>query len=335
MVKLRSSHILLATLALIVLMMGSLAVGPASLSLSEFCNSLINQSGPEALIVLEIRLPRTVLAAATGFVLGLSGAALQILVRNPLAEPALIGAPQAAALGAVLSVTVFGASAISLMAPVAAIALVSLNLVAVMWLAFRHPGSGTLLLAGLGAGTLSGAMVALALSLSNNPYAIMEIVFWLMGSFEDRSWQHVSLAVPFMAVGTALVFFRKNGLDVLALGEDVAGSLGLSITQLLLWITGGVSLMVGACVAVSGAIGFIGLLAPHLARALFRTPPSGILLPSALLGAVLLLASDIAVRLIPTQVELRVGVVTALVGAPFFLYVLFKKWLPETVGELR
>jgi iron complex transport system permease protein len=187
-------------------------------------------------------------------------------------------------------------------------------------LASRDARISTLLLAGVALSALAGALTALALNLSPNPYATVEVVFWLLGSLSDRSLEHVWLALPFMLVGAALMLSCARGLEALTLGEDTARSLGISITRLRSRAVVGAALAVGAGVAVTGAIGFVGLIVPHLLRPLVGHRPAPLLLVSIPGGACLTLAADIAVRLIGGEIELRLGVATALIGAPFFLY---------------
>jgi iron complex transport system permease protein len=274
------------------------------------------------LIFTEIRLPRALLATLVGATLGLAGAALQGYLRNPLAEPGLVGASSTAALGAVLMLY-SGASAWFPMAlPFGGITGAVIGLALVTVLAGSGGGALTLILAGVAVNALAAALTSLALNLAPSPYAALEIVFWLLGSLADRSFEHVRLALPFMIVGWVLLLHLGRALDALSIGEEAASSLGYRLVRLRLMLLLGVGLSVGAAVAVSGAIGFIGLVVPHLLRPLVGHRP-GALLPASLLGgAALTLAADIGVRLTPTGTELKLGVLTALVGSPFFLYLL-------------
>jgi iron complex transport system permease protein len=275
--------------------------------------------------VREIRLPRTLLAILVGWIFGLTGAGLQGLLRNPLADTAVFGAPQASALGAVL-VLYFGlVGALSWALPVAAIAGALLSIGLVVAVAGRSATVVVLVLSGLAVGSLAGAGTSLAISLSPNPFAITEIVFWLLGSFEDRSSVHVLLAAPFIAVASVLVLAAASGLRALALGEETARSLGVDVKWLRLLIVAGAAIGTGASVAVAGSIGFVGLVAPHLVRPLTGYDPARALLPAGLVGAALLLAADCAVRLIPSGVEVKIGVLTAILGVPFFLWVIARR----------
>jgi iron complex transport system permease protein len=318
------------TLALIVLVallsIGSLGVGPVRLSPLSVVEALFG-GGTEVqrVIVLEIRLPRAILGLAIGLMLGLSGAALQGLLRNPLASPSLFGAPQSAAFGAVLIIALGFADVRSYALPVAAIAAAFISVFALLGVAGRGAGMLLLILAGLAISSLAGAATALVMNLSSNPFVALEITFWLLGSLEDRSFRHVMLALPFIAAGAAILLSQRHAFRALSLGEETAQSLGVDVGRLRLLVIAGVALGVGGGVAVSGTIGFIGLVAPHLMRPLIGHDPGRLLLPSALTGAALLLAADIAVRLIPSNSDIKVGVLTSIIGVPFFLYLIMRE----------
>ena len=274
------------------------------------------------LIFNEIRLPRALLATAVGATLGLAGAALQGYLRNPLAEPGLVGASSAAAFGAVLMLYT-GASAWFPMAlPLGGIAGAIIGLALVTLLAGGGSGALTLILAGVAVNSFAAALTSLALNLAPSPYAALEIVFWLLGSLADRSFEHVRVALPFMLLGWVLLLRLGRALDALSIGEEAASSLGYRLPRLRWLVLLGVGLSVGASVAVSGAIGFIGLVVPHLLRPLVGHRPGALLPASALGGGALTLAADIGVRLLSPGPELKLGVLTALIGAPFFLYLL-------------
>jgi iron complex transport system permease protein len=189
----------------------------------------------------------------------------------------------------------------------------------ILGLAGRDGGATTLILAGIAVSALAGALTALVLNLSPNPFAAAEIVFWMMGSLADRSWLHVTLAAPLILAGIAALLSLGRGLDALTLGEDAAASLGIALHRLRLVAVLGVAAAVGAATAVAGAVGFVGLVVPHLLRPLVGALPSRLLPASALGGAAVVLAADVAVRLIAPDRDLKLGVLTALVGAPFFL----------------
>lgn len=302
------------------LFVASLGVGPVFLPPATVADVLIGRGGEAArLIVLEIRLPRALLGLMIGGTLGLSGAALQGLLRNPLAAPSLFGAPSAAAFGAVLVISLGLASAVSWVLPAAAIAGALASVALLILVAGPRASLLVLILAGLAVSSLAGAATALALNLAPNPFAALEIAFWLLGSLQDRSLQHVLIAAPFMAVGVVLLMWDRRAFRALTLGEDAAASMGFNLARVRLRVVAGVAAAVGAGVAVAGSIGFVGLVAPHLMRPFVGHDPGRLMVPAALSGAALLTAADIAVRLIPTAGEIKVGVFTALIGAPFFI----------------
>jgi iron complex transport system permease protein len=320
----RPATLLLLAIAL-ALAVASLAAGSADLPIAAVWRGLAGGSDTAAIIVRDLRLPRAILGLAVGFVLGLSGAALQGLLRNPLAEPGLLGISGTAAFCAVL-VLYFGAgTAFSLAAPLAGIAGALAAIGLLHLLAGRQASTATLVLAGVAMNSLAGAATALALNLAPSAFAAVEIAWWLLGALTDRSMDHVLFALPFMAIGTGLMLYAARGLDGLALGEDTAQSLGVDLRRLRTLTIIGSGLAVGAAVAVCGAIGFVGLVVPHLLRPVFGSEPSRLMLPSGIGGAVLLVAADIGVRLVPTQVgEIKLGVITALIGAPFFFLLLWR-----------
>jgi iron complex transport system permease protein len=274
------------------------------------------------LIVYDIRLPRTVLALVVGAVLGLSGAVLQGFTRNPLAEPALLGVSSGAALGAVIAIY-FGLAALSpltgpLMGIIGAIAACALTF------ALGKNGTVALVLAGAAVSSLTAAGIALALNFAPSPYAAYEIMSWLLGSLADKSWAQVLLVLPFAVVGAAMLALTGRALDALSLGEAQAQSLGVNLTALAALVVAGTALSVGAITSVVGAIGFIGLVAPHLVRPFVNYAPRRVLLPATLAGALLLLCADIAARLVHTNPELRLGVFTSLLGTPFFFWLVVR-----------
>lgn len=312
----------MAFLLLIVLMLfaASILVGPAGTGLPAFFRLMNGGEGETAVLILrEIRLPRALLAGAIGAALGLSGAALQGFLRNPLAEPGVIGIGSTAALGAVLALYTGLSSKFPLALPLAAIAGAMVAVLTIQALGARH-GTVTLILAGVAISSLGGALTSLALNLSPNPFAAQEIIFWMLGSVTDRSMVHAGLALPFITVGAVLLLLTGRQLEALTLGEETAISMGIDLGRTRSFIVLGTALSVGAATAVSGVIGFIGLIVPHVLRPFVGHRPSLLLPASALGGAALLLAADILVRIITPGTELKLGVVTALLGAPFFLW---------------
>ncbi|GGF70486.1 ABC transporter permease [Azorhizobium oxalatiphilum] len=322
-----SQRLLIGSLGALVLVLfvASLLIGYAPLDVGGALSDLIHgRDTLGALVLLQLRLPRALLGAAVGFSLGLTGAAMQGLMRNPLADPGIVGVSGAAALGAVLAFYSGLANVFALALPLGGLAGAAIATALLLALARNGTGTSLLILAGVALNSLAGALTALALNLSPSPYATLEIVFWLMGSLADRSLDHVALALPFMALGWVLMLRIGHGLDALTLGEDTAASMGISLKGLRLSATGGAAAAVGASVAVAGAIGFVGLVVPHLLRPLVGHRPGRLLLASGFGGAALTLAADCAVRLAPIRPELKLGVVTALIGAPFFLALLWR-----------
>jgi len=304
----------------------SLGIGPVRMSPLVVVQALFGGGTEEQCIIIqEIRLPRAILGLSIGAVLGLSGAALQGLLRNPLAAPSLFGAPQTAAFAAVAVIALGLADVRSFLLPLAAITGAFASVFLLLVVAGRNASLLLLILSGLAISSLAGAATALTMNLAPNPFAALEIAFWLLGSLEDRSFRHVMLALPFMLVGAVALFVRRDAYRVLSLGEETAQSLGVNVSLLRLTVIGGVAFGVGAAVAVAGTISFIGLVAPHLVRPLVRYDPARLLLPSALTGAALLLAADIAVRIIPSTTDIKVGVLTAIIGVPFFLYLIVRE----------
>src|SRR5580693_393364 len=313
--------VLVSLLALV-----SLGVGPVRLSPLTVIDALFGGgSDVQQVIVREIRLPRMILGFAIGAILGLSGAALQGLLRNPLASPSLFGAPQSAAFGAVLVISRGVADVRSWALPTAAVAMAFASVFVLLAIAGRNAGLLILILAGLAISSLAGAATALVMNLSSNPFVVLEIAFWLLGSLEDRSFRHVMLALPFIAAGAIILWSQRNAFRALSLGEETAQSLGVDVARLRLMVIIGVALGVGGSVAVTGTIGFIGLVAPHLMRPLIGHDPGRLLIPSALSGAALLEAADIAVRVIPSTTDIKVGVLTSIIGVPFFLYLIVRE----------
>jgi iron complex transport system permease protein len=316
---------LLAAAALLLFIL-SLGIGPVRLSPRTVLGALLGEGEETArVIVREIRLPRAILSGSIGAILGLCGAAMQGLLRNPLAAPSIFGAPQAAAFGAVATLSLGLADALSYALPVAAILGAFLSVFLLVVVAGRNAGLTLLILAGLAISSLAGAATALAMNLAPNPFAALEIAFWLLGSLEDRSMRHVAMALPFILLGAGLLLANARAFRALTLGEEAAQSLGVNVARLRLAVIVGVALGVGASVAVAGTIGFIGLVAPHLVRPLVRHDPVRLLVPAALAGACLLTAADIAVRIIPSTTDIKVGVLTALIGVPFFLYLILRE----------
>lgn len=324
----RHRSLLIGALVVLAMCAGvtSILFGAVSIAPARALAALTGHGDPVAsAIIIDLRLPRTIVGLAVGAMLGLSGAVMQGYLRNPLAEPSVLGASNAAALGAVGAIY-FGLNEVSpLLLPFMAIGAALLSLILLFVLAGRSESPLTLILAGIAVATLAGAGISLALNMSPNPFAAMEIMTWLLGSIENRSFHHVAIALPCIAIGAALLLMDGHALDALTLGEDGARALGVDLRVTRLRILFGIAIGVGSAVSVAGAIGFVGLIVPHLIRPLTDRAPSSTLLPSALAGAALLTLADIAVRLIPSTNELKLGVMTAFLGVPVFLVHLLRE----------
>jgi len=285
-----------------------------------------------AVILIDVRLPRVLIGIVTGLALGASGAALQGYVRNPLAEPGLLGVTGGAALGAVVAIHC-GLTALAPMAlPLAGLLGAGLATLALLALAGRDPGPTRILLAGVAVSSLTAAAISMVLMLAANPFAQSEMVYWMMGSLEDRSLDHVALVAVPVAAGLVLLLSTRAGLDALSLGDAAATSLGVDLRSLARRIIAGTALMAGAATAVTGSIGFVGLVVPHLLRAACGHRPGALILPSALGGAILVVLADTLTRLAAPGADVRLGVVTALIGAPVLLRMVLAS---NTVGSGR
>ena len=320
----RDARLLVVLAALVAaLAMASLLTGPAGAGPRAGLQALWTGEGPLGIVLREIRAPRTVLAIMVGASLGLSGAALQGYLRNPLAEPGLIGISASAALGAVIAIQA-GVSALALGVPFAALGGALGGVALILGLAGRRAGGLGLILGGIAVSALAGALTALVLNLSPNPFAAYDIMFWTMGSLADRSWGHVLTAAPLMLAGWLALARTGRDLDALSLGEEAAASMGVNLPRLRLAVVLGSAAAVGAATAVAGAIGFVGLVVPHLLRGAVGAMPSRLLPAAGLGGAALVLAADVAVRLILPERDLKLGVMMALVGAPVFLHLIWR-----------
>ncbi|WP_010411250.1 FecCD family ABC transporter permease [Citromicrobium sp. JLT1363] len=306
---------LLLLAALLVAIPLSLVAGRASIFALDDARAL--------LIVLELRLPRALLAVSVGAGLGAAGAAMQGYLRNPLADPGLFGIAPGAALGAVLSFS-FGFAASGWLLPIFALAGAGGAMALLALMAGRGGGIALFTLAGLMIASLAGALTSLVISLAPNPWALSEIVTWLMGALTDRSWADVALAAPLTLAGIAVLARAAPALDALTLGEDAARSMGVDMDSLLALLVIGVGLTIGSGVAVAGIIGFVGLMVPHMVRPFTDRRPSSLIVPSALGGGLLVLVADGVLRMLPLVSELRLGIALSLIGAPFFLWLLLR-----------
>jgi len=320
----RTLCVVLAVLV-VVLFVASLAIGREPLPLLQALSDWSRgQESVHAIIFSQIRMPRALIALFAGASLGLCGAAMQGLLRNPLASPGLVGSASGAALFAVL-VLYFGSGVLSpLVLPIAGMTGALLATALVYLMAGRDASVTTLILAGVAINALATAGMSLLLNLAPSPYAVRELVLWTLGDITDRSLRDFWLMLPTTLIGWLLLTGTGARLDALTLGESTALSMGVNPVVLRWRVFIAVSLAVGAAVSTTGMIGFIGLVVPHLLRPLVGHEPGRLLTASALGGACMLLAADIGVRLIPTEAPLKVGVLTALVGAPFFLRLILR-----------
>lgn len=316
----------LFALAALAALLAACLAGPSDLPWDRALAALFGGGDPsDRLLVGAVRLPRALAAFLVGAALGASGAALQGLLRNPLAEPGVLGVSACSALGATFALT-FGLGALGDFAlPVAAIvgALAATLLIALS--AARVTSTVTLILIGVGLSSFAAAVMALFTNLAPNPFSLSDLVQWMLGSVANRSVPDLLFAVPFLAVGLALLFRARRGLSALTLGEEAAAGVGLDLRRHRLLVVLGAGFATGAAVALAGVIGFVGIVAPHLVRPLVGHDPARSLLPAALLAGLILTASDLLVRVAPTTTELKLGVVAALVGAPAFVRIAWSR----------
>lgn len=306
-------------------LLGSVPLPPARMAAA-----MIGQGTPgDALIVWQVRLPRALAALAAGVALGISGAALQGLLRNPLAEPGVLGVSAMSALFATVALFYGLAATVPFALPLAAIAGALTATAIIAWAAPRTSSVVTLILVGVGLSSFSGAIMALLMNLAPNPFTLADMVTWMMGSVANRSVDDLGLSGPFLAAGVALLIAARRGLSALALGEEAAAGIGLNITRQRLLIVLGAGLATGSAVALAGAIGFVGIVAPHLVRPWVGHDPARALVPSALLAGLILVLADIAVRILPGDSELKLGVVAALIGAPVFVLIALRRGATE------
>lgn len=313
------------TAALLLALTGALLLGSVPMAPARIVAALMGggEAG-DAIILWQVRLPRSLAAALVGAALGMSGAALQGLLRNPLAEPGVLGVSASAALLATVALF-FGAASMGAWVMPFASTLGALAATAIVAIAAMHARQVvTLILIGVGLSSFAGALMALLLNLAPNPFTLADMINWTLGTVANRSLSDIALALPFLAVGGVLLLASGRGLAALALGEEAAQSMGLNLKKQRLLVIIGAGLATGGAVALAGAVGFVGIVAPHVLRPFVRHDPARLLIPSALLGAVILVAADIGVRLIPTVSELRLGVVAALIGAPVFVWIAAK-----------
>ncbi len=297
-------------------------IGSTPLSIARAIAAFTGQgTTSDSLIIWQIRLPRALAAFCVGAALGMSGAALQGLLRNPLAEPGVLGVSASASLVASFALYYGWVGVSSLWLPIAAIigALIATAIIAAA--AIRTVSVVTLILIGVGLSSFAGALMSLLLNLAPNPFTLADMINWTLGSVANRSFHDILLASPFLIAGLLILYLSRSGLSALTLGEEAASGLGVNLRAQRIYVVLGAGLATGAAVSIAGAIGFVGIVAPHIIRPFVNHDPARALIPSALLAGVFLVFADIGVRIIPTQSELKLGVVAALIGAPAFIWI--------------
>jgi len=314
--------ILTLSIASVIGIVAACTLGSTPIGFSRVLSALIGQSTVgDRIVIWEIRLPRSLAAYIVGAALGASGAALQGLLRNPLAEPGVLGVTATASLSATFALYYGLAASSAYLLPVYAVAgaLAATALLAAA--AMRIKSVVTLILLGVGLSSFSAAAMSLLLNLAPNPFSLADMINWLLGSVANRSFEDINIVLPFVIAGMAILFFSRRGLSALTLGEEAASGIGLNLRRQRIAVVLGAGLATGASVALAGAIGFVGIVAPHLIRPMVSYDPARSLLPSAMLAGIILVIADIGVRLLPTASELKLGVVAAIIGAPAFIWI--------------
>ena len=301
-------------------------LGSTPLEAGRVLSSLFGSGTPgDTLVVWQIRLPRALAAGLVGAALGASGAALQGLLRNPLADPGVLGVSASASLAATFAIY-YGLTAFSAWAlPIAAIIGAMVATLVITLAALRTESVVTLILIGVGLSSFAGAVMSLLMNLAPNPFSLSDMINWMLGSVANRSFDDLALAMPFLSAGLLILGVSRRGLAALTLGEEAASGVGLNLRRQRILIVLGAGLATGAAVSIAGAIGFVGIVAPHIVRPFVRHDPARSLLPSALLAGLFLILADIGVRVIPTQTELKLGVMAALIGAPAFIWIAMQR----------
>ena len=309
-------------IASILVLFLSVLMGPTSIGVVAAFQAIMGGGLPTDQIILqEIRLPRSLAAYLVGAMLGLSGAAMQGLLRNPLAEPGVLGVSAVSSLFATVSIY-YGFSSLSgFILPLAAIAGAVMATLFLAMVAIRVSSVVVLILIGVGLSSFAGALMSLLMNLAPNPFSLSDMVNWMMGSVANRSFDDLALAAPFMLLGSILLVRSSRTLSALSLGEEVASSLGVNLPRSRLLLVLGAGLCTGASVSIAGAVGFVGIVAPHIVRRYVQYDPGKTLVPAAMLAGLILVIADTFIRVVPTSNELKLGVVAALIGAPIFIMI--------------
>ena len=313
-------------IASLIAIFGACLLGSTSLPIDRVLAAFFGGADAgDRLVVWSIRLPRALAAFLVGAALGLSGAALQGLLRNPLAEPGVLGVSATASLTATFSLYYGLVSVTAWALPFMAIAGALVATAFITLAAIKTRSVITLILIGVGLSSFAGALMSLLMNLAPNPFSLSDMTNWMLGSVANRSYDEILLVLPFLVVGSTILLATGRGLSALTLGEEAASGVGVNLRIQRILTVLGAGLATGASVALAGAIGFVGIVAPHLIRPFFGHDPARSLIPSALLAGLILVIADIGVRLIPTNNELKLGVVAALIGAPIFVWIAMQR----------
>lgn len=313
-------------LASLIALFGALLLGSTPMEASRVLAALAGMAdATDVTVVWQVRLPRALAAFAVGLALGGSGAALQGLLRNPLAEPGVLGVSASASLGATFALYYGFFSVSAWLVPVAAVAGALLATMLIAAAAMRTSSVVTLILIGVGLSSFAGAAMSLLMNLAPNPFSLSDMINWMLGSVANRGFPDIVFAAPFIAAGLTILYAGRRGLTALTLGDEAAAGIGLDLRRQRLLVVAGAGLATGGAVALAGAIGFVGIVAPHFVRPLVDHDPARSLIPSALLAGLILVLADIGVRLLPTEFELKLGVVAALIGAPAFVWIAMQR----------
>jgi iron complex transport system permease protein len=304
-------------------LIAAVSFGEVGLSLDQYRLALTQPLSDAGMVLWQVRAPRVVCALMVGVALGLAGGVLQGLLRNPLADPGVLGVSATSALGAAVAI-VLGAAVVPGLVEVSALVGAGLAGGLLVLIASKVRAPEALILFGVAVSSFAGALTALIFNLSPSPIATAEVMNWLLGSVQNRSWVDVAWITPALIAAGVISAFAAPGLKMLTLGDELASVSGLSMGRLRVLALIAAALATGAAVAVAGVIGFVGLAAPHLVRTFVRGDPAKLLMPSALTGGLMLVVADLIARLVPTDQELKLGVFTALIGAPLFALIAWR-----------
>ncbi len=322
----RSLLTLLLALASVLALFSALLLGSTPMAPGRVLMALLGLAdAADSTVVWQVRLPRALAAFVVGLALGSSGAALQGLLRNPLAEPGVLGVSASAALGATFVLYYGFVAPSAFLLPIAAVTGAVLATLLIAAAAIRTASVVTLILIGVGLSSFAGAAMSLLMNFAPTPFTLFDMINWMLGSVANRSLPDIAFSAPFIAGGLAVLYWGRRGLAALSLGEEAAAGIGLDVRRQRLLVVTGTGLATGGAVALAGTIGFVGIVAPHLVRSLVNHDPARSLVPSALLAGLMLVLADIGVRVMPTNTELKLGVVAALVGAPAFVWIAMRR----------